>query len=179
MFLHPRTVLVLLGVLAARCGGGTIDPGQLDGAARDRRVTWPDGPRRDVARDTSVRVDLTTRPGDPCTSGKCGPNLICMANSCLKMCTQPKAGCNLKEATCAAGEACMWASDFSDACYPAAATLLQPCDYNKGIYCVGGTLCVRVDNLAAKCLKVCPGGLECPSGVPCGQTTTGCPVCIQ
>jgi hypothetical protein len=180
MSLNPRTWLVLVGaLLAVRCGGGTIDPGLYDSKARDKRVTWPDGPRRDAARDTSVRVDLTTKAGDPCTSGKCGANLICMANSCLKMCTAPKAGCNHKESVCGANEACMWGSDFTDACYPASANYLQACDYSKGIYCVGGTLCVKVDNNAPKCLKVCPGGTGCPSGVPCGQTTTGCQICIQ
>lgn len=126
-------------------------------------------------------MDLTTNPGDPCTYGQCGTNLICMANTCLKMCNQPMPGCNDKVDTCGSSGACMGASSFTDACYPATAQYGQPCDVSNALFCVGGTLCVAVTSGGTtrppKCLKLCQ--YTCPPGVPCGSTNNGCRVCLE
>ena len=180
-----RAVGLVLPLLVG-CGGGVIDPGQLDGGRRDVRVIWREGgvkdgpgPGKDLPRDAGTRLDLTTKAGDPCVYGACGAKLVCMANVCLTMCTEPVAGCNHKVAACGPDEACMWESDFTGACYPASAKLGQACNMSKGIYCVGGTLCVTVGSNPAKCLQLCPGGTGCAAGVQCAKTTTGCWVCIQ
>jgi hypothetical protein len=173
-----------LSILAlAACGGGRIDPGQIDGPRRDGPIVWREGGTASDApgpqRDTGVRLDLTTKAGDPCTYGACGANLVCMGNTCLKMCTEPISGCNLKTTPCGPDEACMYESDFTGACYPASAALGQACDMSKEIYCVGGTLCVTVGSAAARCLQLCPGGTGCAPGVQCGKTTNNCQVCVQ
>ncbi len=169
---------VLLALALAGCGGNVSggDTGKRDGAP----VVWPEAGNKDTrARDSSPFLqDLTATSGDPCTFGKCGPNLICMANICMTMCVQPMPGCNDKVSACKGDkEACMYASDFTDACYPATAKEGQPCDVQKAIYCVGGTLCVKVGTANPKCLRLCKYG--CPTGAQCGKTSNNCQVCIQ
>ncbi len=179
--------MALVQVLAcsgAACGGTIFHPPGDDGGKRDGRIApseaghLPDGPAKG---DGLTRIDLTANPGDPCTYGQCGANLICMANTCLKMCDQPMPGCNDKVATCGANGACMGASSFTDACYPATAQYGQPCDVTTALFCVGGSLCVAVTaggvTRPPKCLKLCKYG--CPTGVTCGKTNNGCDVCLE
>lgn len=174
---RSRTALLLLLSAAAGCGGSVSggDTGRRDGSP----VVWREAGLDRATRDSSpFQKDLTAAAGDPCTYGKCGPNLICMANVCMTMCVQPMPGCNDKVAACKADkEACMYASDFTDACYPATAKEGQPCDLAKAIYCVGGTLCVKVGTATPKCLRLCKYG--CPAGAQCGKTSNNCQVCIQ
>jgi hypothetical protein len=169
----------LLALALVGCGGSVVPPGGGDSRRDGNTIVWPEGGVKDrSARDTSPFLqDLPTNAGDPCTYGKCGPNLICMANICMTMCIQPMSGCNDKVATCkAASEACMYASDFTDACYPATAKEGQPCDMMKGLYCLGGALCVKVGNATPKCLRLCK--YNCPTGSQCGKTNNNCSVCI-
>jgi hypothetical protein len=172
--------LGLLGAALCGCGGSVVPPSGDDARRDGNPIVWPEGGTKDRGtRDSSPFLqDLTAAAGDPCTYGKCGPNLICMANICMTMCIQPMPGCNDKVATCkATSEACMYASDFTDACYPATAKEGQACDMSTATYCVGGTLCVKVDSKPPKCLRLCKYG--CPSGAQCGKTSNGCSVCIQ
>ncbi len=170
----PRLLPVLLAGLAA-CSGGVIEDGGSTG----------DGPRKldhsrvDLPKTVDqphAGADLPITPGEACLYGACGPNLICMANQCLKMCIQPMSGCNDKVTECGTNHACMFASSFTDACYPATAQAGQPCDLSKALYCVGGALCVKVGTNTPKCLKLCKYG--CGSA-PCQKTSNGCEVCIE
>ena len=178
--------LALLAAAATACGMGSVDPGGGEARAKDSRIRWLEARPKDAASvadlpaagDGPGTTDLTVKVGDPCTSGKCGAGLICMANVCWSMCTRVDK-CNSVVSPCGPAEACMWASDFSDACYPASATAGQPCDNAKGIYCVGGTLCVQPGQNAPRCLKTCPGGSGCPAGVQCVSTSNNCHVCLQ
>jgi hypothetical protein len=124
-------------------------------------------------RDSQRGVDLQTKPGEPCTMGQCGPKLICMANVCSTMCTEPLPGCNDKTAACAAGETCIEASSFSGACVPVTAKYLEGCE---GAICEPGTLCVTVKGAAPKCYRLCKYG--CASGFSCQKTSNGCDVCF-
>ena len=166
--------LLVLSLSTIACGGSVVPPAG-DGARRDgSTVVWPEAGRKD---SSPFLQDLTAAAGDPCTFGKCGPNLICMANVCMKMCTQTMPGCNDKVTECDnTKEGCMYASDFTDACYPASAKENEPCDGAKAIFCVGGNLCVKVGTKAPKCLRLCKYG--CPSGTQCGKTNNNCSVCI-
>ena len=139
-----------------------VDSGQRDGSAGDLTSTV----------DIPAGVDLTTRPGDPCVSGKCADGLICMANVCHTICSGE---CGEKAPECTENEGCHWVTSFSAACMPGTAGYLQKC--GGGVWCKGGYLCVSVSRQPARCLKLCKYG--CPSGVPCGKTTNGCRVCIQ
>ena len=173
-------------LVACSCTGGTIDPGGLDsGRRKDTRIVWIEGGGQTIDRgktkdigapgDYLRKVDLTTREEDPCTYGKCGKNLICMANVCKRMCTEPIPGCNAKTKQCKANQGCFSASSFSGACLETGAKYLQQCGAGK--YCEQGTLCVKVGNAKAKCLRLCQYG--CPGGVPCSKTNNGCSICVQ
>jgi hypothetical protein len=180
MVLRAATLSALL--LPAACGGSVGDPGADGPPRRDTLINWiKDGGKRDAPRapDGQRLIDLTAKAGAPCTYGKCGPNLICMANICLKMCAQPMGQCNDKVAACAADEACMYASDFTDSCYPATAKEGQSCSWKNAVYCVGGTLCVEVGSKPAVCLRLCKYG--CPAGSVCQKTNppSSCEVCVK
>ena len=132
--------------------------------------------QRQSRADTLSKVDLPVKAGVPCLSGACGPNLICMANVCMTMCTQTSASCYDKVASCTASESCRYASSFTDACYPAVAKLNAPCDDGQVVFCGQGMLCVSVDSAAPRCLALCKYG--CPTGTVCRTTSTGCQVCL-
>lgn len=169
-------VLRLWVLLVALCALGACPGSMILNDARSELST-PDGGGGPRDGKVNNKVDLPTTPGVPCLSGQCGPNLICMANVCLKMCNQPMAGCNDLVATCSPKEACMSASSFTDACYPASAALNDRCDLTQAIFCVQGTLCVKVDSKpGGRCLKLCKYG--CPSGTHCVTTTNHCDVCL-
>lgn len=172
----------LVGILSlGACNRGVVDPGYQDGAVprkdqaglQDKKTP----PKTDgkPSPDFLHKVDLPVKRGAACHYGQCGRDLICMANVCKKMCTEPDPGCNDKTTECPSGTTCIWASTFSGACLEVDAQYLQPCSGGK--ICAGGTLCVTVGGAPAKCLKLCKYG--CPAGVPCGQTTSGCQICVQ
>jgi hypothetical protein len=163
-----------------------------DGGPGDVRLGWgkaeslPDGRGGEHARavedgrsvgDSLPRVDLAAHAGDPCTFGQCGLNLICGGGTCLTMCTQPTPACNDKVATCGPNEACLEASSFTDACYPATAQPGQPC---SDAICVAGSLCVEVrqgtKTLPPKCLKLYQYGC---GGAQAAVTDNGCKVCLE
>jgi hypothetical protein len=168
-----RSTALLLMVAASGCPGA-MPP--KDGS------TTTDGRRDSVHAsegkkpDASAKYDLPVKAGVPCLSGACGPNLICMANICLNTCTNPDSKCNAKVATCAANEACMYASSFTDACYAAPRTAGQSCDESQALFCAQGNLCVKVGTASPMCLALCSPG--CPTKTTCQTTNTGCKVCV-
>ena len=170
--LSRMTSLLLLasgcpGSMAPKDQSGPVDRGEGGRRADQQKKV-----------DATPTFDLPVTPGVPCLSGACGANLICMANECLKMCTQPDGECNAKVATCGAQEACMFASSFTDACYPAKKTAGQACDYSQAIYCAQGALCVTVGTASPICLQLCQYG--CPANTTCRQTNPPnvCNVCV-
>lgn len=120
-------------------------------------------------------IDLPTNVGDPCVYGKCGDNLICMANTCRNMCDLPENQCNEKTSQCGPDEWCVWASTFTGACIPAYAQYHQACNNKKGVYCVQGTLCVSINSQAAQCYSLCKDG--CQTGERCLKVSNGCEIC--
>lgn len=179
---HRREILVLLLLLPlSSCKTGAIDPGNLDGHHKsDAHVTWLEqgvisydlGPPSDGGgRDLPPGVDLTTKPGDPCTYGKCIDTLICMANMCHSICSTE---CGDTAPECTTTEGCHWVTSFSAACMPGTAKWPETC--GGGTWCIGGYLCVSMTGKGSKCLRLCKYG--CPSGTICGSTTGGCKICI-
>jgi len=167
-------------LLAAGCEG-EVTTSRKDVGPPDARIIWKEsGPIKVdlgpadafVYRDGPNSVDATTKPGAPCTYGKCASNLICMANVCQTICTGE---CGDKAPECTGTEGCHWVTSFSAACMPGTAAYLQKC--GDGVWCVGGNLCVNVSGSGTKCLRLCKYG--CPSGSYCGNTSNGCKVCIQ
>jgi hypothetical protein len=169
-----RSAVLLLAMAACGCPGAmTLRDGAATTDGGHDSVRRSEGKKADAA----TTFDLPVSPGVPCLSGACGPNLICMANVCLKMCTNADSKCNAKVATCAANEACMYASSFTDACYPAPRTAGQSCDETQALFCAQGNLCVRVGTAATlTCLALCQYG--CPAKTTCQTTNTGCKVCV-
>ncbi len=174
-----RLSLIPLLCVAApwACDQGIIDPGNQDAGKipiEGGTSTFDVRPHNDTrSPDFLHKVDLTTKVDDPCTYGKCGKNMICMANVCKKMCDTK--GCNEKTSQCSSNKACLWASTFTGACLETNAKYLQKC--GQGYFCEQGTLCVRVGTKQPKCLKLCKYG--CPTGAPCAQLDNGCYACIQ
>lgn len=174
--------LTLVGALVG-CQGGVIrtsdsgsPPPRLDRGWTPPRLDQG-GPGPDIYQppaDQGVGVDLPTQPLDPCLTGKCGADMLCIANLCHRTCDQPDPKCNDKVAGCGAGQACRPASSFSDACFPS-----EPAgsDCSSGQSCEGGTLCVNKGaGKGTICLKLCKYGC---GGAQCVQTTNGCNVCYQ
>ncbi len=172
-------VAVLSGV---GCKSGVIYTGDASFAPR-RDLGWTPradkgGPSPDRYQppppDQGIGVDLPTKHGDPCLTGKCGGDMLCLANICHMLCEQPDTACNDKVASCGAGKACVPASSFSDACFsgvPAGS------DCSGGQICEGGTLCVKKNKgKGIVCLKLCKYGC---GGAPCVSTMNGCNVCLQ
>lgn len=173
------TLLILLA--PAGCKTGAVDPGNLDSSSpRDVPITWMErgtvvydlGTPVDgiVYKDGPLSFDLTSTAGQPCTAGKCGDGLICMANVCRAICSTE---CGDTAPECAPTDGCHWVTSFSAACLPGSAKYPETC--GGGVFCVGGNLCV---NLGSKtmCLVLCKYG--CPSGTYCGQTNSGCKICV-
>jgi hypothetical protein len=183
----PTTLTVLaltLAMLAVVGCQGSVDPGNLDSRLpswKDLPVTWVESgpivhdlglPQDSSNSDTpATSADLTTKPGDPCTFGKCGEGMICMANVCHSTCST---GCGDKAPECAPSDGCHWVTSFSAACMPGTAQWPEKC--GGGTYCIAGQLCVTITGKGTKCLKLCKYG--CPAGTKCGQTTTNCQICV-
>ena len=172
-------LLMICGGLS--CNRGTIDPG-VDAGTFDVRIIRIEGgvmpgdlyrPGDQTPSDYLQKIDLTVREQDPCTYGKCGKNLICMANVCKKKCAATD--CNEKTSQCKANQACFWASTFTGACLDTSAKYLQKC--GSGIYCEQGTLCVQVGSKQPRCLKLCKYGCN---GKPCAKLDQlNCTVCLE
>jgi hypothetical protein len=173
----PRGVVaaLLLAVGTPGCKTGVVE------TVSDQRTSPTDGPVSvvDAPRPTEggvfpeggVAFDLTATAGDPCTYGKCGPGLICMANLCHSICSTD---CGDKAPECQPNEGCHWVTSFAAACLPGSAKYPETC--GGGVFCIGGYLCVNISGKGTMCLTLCKYG--CPSGTTCGQTNNGCNVCI-
>jgi hypothetical protein len=159
-------LLVLAGLLAACPGAFEPHPGR-DGAGEGSRSGDAEPPER-------ASSDLPVKAGDPCRFGLCGSGLVCLnsLDVCVSECTAASS-CDSKSSSCEPGQACLFFSAFTDACYPVTAKLLQSC---QGQICEEGTLCVST-GYATKCLKLCK--YSCPAGSTCVPTTSGCQVCYQ
>ncbi|MCK5800413.1 MAG: hypothetical protein KAI47_24655 [Deltaproteobacteria bacterium] len=174
------------GLIFAACDGGLVHrvfshpdmaPIRFDSGQRlDVGVRLDSGPPHDLPtafHDTGPLADLPTKHLDPCLTGKCGNGMLCVANICHKACeTLPTDHCNDKVPACGAGEACVQASSFSEACF-AADPVGSPC--GQGQMCAAGTLCVNTGKYV-RCLKLCKYG--CASG-QCGTTQEyKCSICL-
>jgi hypothetical protein len=148
-------------------GDGRISPGDL--GDREGSPTGDVGPRR----------DLPVNAGDPCVYHKCGPELICMVDTCRKMCDWTS--CNDKQPECSDDEACLEASSFTGACLSAPHAYLEECSPNDWPNCAGGHFCVIAAPHPYRCLRVCETSEDCPGGVECTPLTTGpdCKVCDE
>ncbi|MCA9667544.1 MAG: hypothetical protein KC503_18215 [Myxococcales bacterium] len=124
--------------------------------------------------DGAPLIDAPQTPGDPCPTGTCGGNAICVAAICRATCTQSPDGCNDKTGACPDGEACFSATSFTDACFSATAQTGQTC--GSGNNCVEGNVCVRINNGSPRCLSLCKYG--CQPGQQCVKTSNLCSVCL-
>lgn len=164
-------------LLATGCEGGIIRPVRDGGPPPPRDQgpppKWDREPLSDLPPqpDLSIGMDLPTNPLEPCLTGQCGNGMLCIANICHATCNQSDPKCNDKVAECGPETACLPASSFSDACFPAA-PVGTPC--GDGTNCQGGTLCVNTGQ-QIKCLKLCKYGCS----KQCVKTTTGCDVCNE
>lgn len=176
----PRGVVtaLLLALSASGCKTGVVevitDSGKKDapiaggeGGTKDA----PSSPDNEIWPDWLPAFDLTAKAGDPCTYGKCGPGLICMANTCHSICSTD---CGDKAPECQPNEGCHWVTSFSAACLLGTAKYPETC--GGGVFCIGGYLCVNISSKGTMCLTLCKYG--CPSGTTCGTTNNGCKVCI-
>lgn len=170
--------LSLCVLFATGCEGGIIRP-VADGSPPprwdqgppptwDRGTPFPDFPPQP---DQGIGTDLPTTPLDPCLTGKCANEMLCIANICHATCNQTDPQCNDKVTECGPQTACRPASSFSDACFPAAPV---GTDCSDGTNCEGGTLCVNTGT-KIKCLRLCKYGCS----KQCVKTTTGCDVCNE
>jgi hypothetical protein len=173
-------VATLLPALTTGCQGELVTV-KYDVGRPDARITWKEGGtiQYDLGKrdgkgylDAQHTEDATTKPGHPCTYGKCAKDLICMANVCHKICSTE---CGDKAPECKATEGCHWITSFSAACMPGTAQYDQKC--GGGVWCVGGNLCVNVSGKGTKCLRLCKYG--CAAGAYCSSTNNGCKVCIK
>ena len=137
----------------------------------DRATPQPDLPAR--PKDQGVPVDLPTEHLSPCLTGKCGGGMLCIANLCRKTCNQ-SGNCNDKTGDCDPGEACVPASSFADACFPA---VKVGDDCSTGQICPAGSMCVHTGT-AIKCLKLCKYGCS-QSQCRKTQQSPPCEVCLQ
>ena len=173
------TLAVVMTV--AGCKTGIVDPGNLDGSpVKDLHISWAEngpvhdlgiGPDASVPGDGPASIDLTANAGEPCTAGRCGAGLICMANVCRTICSTE---CGDLAPECQPNEGCQWVTSFSAACLPGTAKYPESC--GGGVFCIGGNLCVNLSGTGTLCLKLCKYG--CPSGTQCGVTNNGCKICV-
>lgn len=155
--------LVLLG----SCKSGVVDSG-TDTIIGGGDATSGDG--GSSSGDSSAK--LPDKPGDPCPHGKCANKMLCFGGVCHARCDQPNAACNDKQSPCKDNQACLPATSFDDACYPATGKENGKC--GSGVLCPGGMSCINLGNNDRRCLKLCKYGC---GGKKCITTTKNCKVC--
>lgn len=116
---------------------------------------------------SSERQCATDARGKKCVSdGECGKGFLCAEGVCrLAACSErPSAS----RAHCGAGEVCAFAGGREAACVPSkegkACTSMNQCGW--GFTCVAST-----------CTKMCSNDDDCKSGMVCGNSAEGYPVC--
>lgn len=154
--------------LSLACVGSGCDSGAI--VTRDRGAT--------IYYDLGVQPDVGTplrQAGDPCPEADCfSDKLLCIGGVCRIKCVQPKPGCNHAVTECPAGESCLAATTFSDACFPATGKLGDVCDASNP--CSANYICVQLSG-PATCLALC--SLNCQSGEQCLESSQGCKVCVK
>lgn len=182
IFLQRRALLLAAILLWGAGCRGEIQPMNPDvNSISDHRVIWLEGsvvplPDSSVVPlpDSSLRrYDLSVTQGEACTFGQCGEGLICIANVCRTKCN---GFCGEKAPECDEGDPCIWASDFTGACFRGSLAPGENC--GDGAFCQADTLCVQISG-ESRCYPLCGPDGSCPAGYRRCSTTQPmqCKIC--